>query len=61
MPIFELQIAYGLSANKCAQIIAAIEIGRRLQLINVSTKSSIRSSRDIYELFYSKFSNLSVE
>lgn len=61
MPIFELQIASGLSANKCAQIIASIELGRRHQLETVSSKSAIRSSHDIFEMFYNKFSDLPVE
>lgn len=61
MPIFELQIASGLIANKCAQITASIELGRRHQIESVSAKTAIRSSRDIFEIFYNKFSDLPVE
>lgn len=61
MPIFEVQIASGLSANKCGQIIASIELGRRHQLESVKCKTAIRSSRDIFEMFYNKFSDLPVE
>lgn len=57
-----LQIqSFGITANKSAQILAAIEIGRRRNLEDAQRKITIKSSREIFELVYPNLSDLEIE
>lgn len=49
MPTFEMQSVSGFSSAQCAQIIAAIEIGRRHQAEEVPEKVTVRSSADAFD------------
>lgn len=61
LSIFEIEAVTGLPVTKCAQIHAAIELGRRRELDEILPMNSIKSSRDAYEILYPLLSDLDHE
>lgn len=59
--IFEMQSVTGLDAAKCAQIHAAIELGRRRELDELLPINTVRSSKDAYDILYPTLSDLDHE
>lgn len=61
LSIFEIQSVTGLDAAKCAQIHAAIELGRRRELDALLPINIIRSSADAYNMIYPSLADLDHE
>lgn len=61
LSIFEIESITGLDAGKCAQIHAAIELGRRRELDAVLPINSIKSSADAFNIIYPNLSDLDHE
>jgi DNA repair protein RadC len=61
LSIYEIQAVTSLPLTKCAQIHAAIELGRRRELDEILPLNQIRSSKDAYDIMYPSLSDLDHE
>lgn len=61
LSIYEIQAVTGLDLPKCAQLHAAIELGRRRELDEHLPINQVRSSADAYDIMYPSLSDLDHE
>ena len=61
LSLYEIQSVTALPLTKCAQIHAAIELGRRRELDEKLPINQVRSSKDAYDIIYPMLSDLDHE
>jgi DNA repair protein RadC len=61
LSVNELKKFRGIGEAKAVSIIAAMELGRRRKLAEIINKQSIKSSKDVFDIFHSILSDLPYE